>query len=153
MGRPSEYDPEVADRLCKWLAEGRSLNKFCSIEGNPSAPAIRRWREENQEFRSQYAQARIDQYYVYADQIIEIADDGVNDSYVDDKGNIRTDHDVVHRSRLRVEARKWLLSKRLPDEFGDSVSAGAQKPEPKTLVFKRGETRKSKRADKAKAAK
>lgn len=153
MARSSEFDQEIADRLCEWLAEGRSLNKFCELDGNPAQTTIRRWRESNPEFRSQYAQARIDQYYVYADQIIDIADDGLNDTYVDDKGNIRTDHDVVHRSKLRVESRKWLLSKRIPHEFGDRVSEASQKPEPKKLIFNRGETRKSKRAVKAKAAK
>lgn len=138
MARPSEFDQEIADRLCEWLAEGKSLNKFCAIEGNPAQTTIRRWRESNPEFRSQYAQARIDQYYVYADQIIDISD--------------KEDGDVM-RDRLRVDSRKWLLSKRIPHEFGDRVSEASQKPEPKKLIFNRGETRKSKRAVKAKAAK
>lgn len=153
MARPSEFDQSIADQLCAWLAEGRSLNKFCALEGNPAATTIRRWKEQSAEFRSQYAQARLDQYYFWADQIVDISDDGVNDTYLDDKGNVRTDHDVIHRSKLRVESRKWLLSKRLPAEFGDQVSASDQKVEPKTLVFKRGETRKSKRPAKVKAAK
>jgi hypothetical protein len=31
------------------------------------------------------------------------------------------DHEHVQRSRLRVDARKWLLSKLLPKQYGDRV--------------------------------
>lgn len=56
-----------------------------------------------------------------AEEILEIADNGENDTYIDEHGNKRTDHDVVARSRLRVDARKWLASKMAPKRYGDKV--------------------------------
>ena len=56
-----------------------------------------------------------------ADELLEIADDGRNDRIADEDGNERTDHDVIARSRLRVDTRKWLLSKALPKIYGDKV--------------------------------
>lgn len=58
-----------------------------------------------------------------ADGILEIADDGRNDTYLLDEetGERGTDHDVIARSRLRVDTRKWLLSKCLPKIYGDRL--------------------------------
>lgn len=75
-------------------------------------------RQENSE---QYARAREAQADKMAEDILQIADDGANDTYEDEDGNPRTDHDVVARSRLRVDARKWLASKMAPKKYGDKV--------------------------------
>lgn len=59
-----------------------------------------------------------------ADELLSIADDGRNDTYEVTEGeekSIRTDHDVINRSRLRVDTRKWYLSKVLPKIYGDKV--------------------------------
>ena len=153
MARPSEYSAEVAAEICAWVASGKSLVKWSAIEGHASLPTIRAWQQKYPEFLSQYAHARLACYEVWAAQIVDIADDGLNDSYIDEKGNTRTDHDVVNRSRLRVDARKWLLSKLLPKVYGDSAEGATVKAEPKKLVLHKGETRKSKRPEKVKAAK
>ena len=51
-----------------------------------------------------YAHARERQQEYWADQIIEIADD---------------DNLDVHRSRLMVDTRKWLMAKLMPRKYGD----------------------------------
>jgi hypothetical protein len=78
---------------------------------------------ENREgFSAQYANAREIAYHGMADETLEIADNGTNDTYLDGEGNRRTDTDVVARSRLRVETRKWFLSRVLPKIYGDRVA-------------------------------
>ena len=157
MARPSEFDQSIADDLCTWLALGKSLNAFCREEGHPHKSTVLRWVENNKEFRDQYARARTEQAEYWAEEILEIADDGSNDwetrTGVGGREYEAINNEVVQRSRLRVDARKWLLSKLLPKKFGDSVPLDPGRAEPKTLVFKRGETRKSKRPAKVKAAK
>lgn len=56
-----------------------------------------------------------------ADEIIEIADENNADVYVDDNGVARIDGNAVQRSRLKVEARKWLISKMNPKKYGDKI--------------------------------
>ena len=46
-------------------------------------------------------------------------DDKASDTYVDSAGKRLPDHAAVHRSRLQVDTRKWLLSKCLPKIYGD----------------------------------
>lgn len=147
-GRPrgsNTYDPIVGVKICELIARGLTLNKISKIDGFPPRTTVIGWKDTIKEFSDMYTQARLHQIEHWAEEIIDIADDGVNDTYVDNKGNIRTDHDVVHRSRLRVDSRKWLLSKLRPEEYGDAI--GIPKAEsdltPK-FVLKRGPNRKSK---------
>lgn len=157
MARPSEFSQEIADKLCAWLSLGQSLNAFCREEGNPNKSTILRWVQDFKEFRDQYARARIEQAEYWAEEILEIADDGSNDwetrTGVGGREYEAVNQEVVQRSRLRVDARKWLLSKLLPKKFGDAVGGDVEKREPKTIILKRGETRKSKRTTEVKAAK
>jgi hypothetical protein len=69
-----------------------------------------------------------------AEEILEIADDGTNDTYKDDNGNERTDQEVIGRSRLRVDARKWLLAKMLPKKYGDKIQQEVSGPDGEPLV-------------------
>lgn len=94
----------------------------------PSEASVRQWAIENREgFSTQYAQARELGYQTMADELIEIADDGTNDWMLrqDKSGQTQevVDSEHINRSRLRVDTRKWLLSKALPKLYGDKLSA------------------------------
>jgi len=56
-----------------------------------------------------------------AEEILEIADDGINDTYETEDGKEKVNQDVINRSRLRVDTRKWLMSKLAPKKFGERV--------------------------------
>jgi len=74
----------------------------------------------------QYARAREAQADKLAEDILAIADDGTSDVYLDADGNERTNQDVIARSRLRVDARKWLASKMAPKKYGDKLDVDAK---------------------------
>lgn len=121
MARPSIFTQELADLICERIAEGESLRKICSSDDMPNKATVFRWLASDQTFSDQYARARESQADTLADEILDIADDGANDRYVDENGNERTDQDVIARSRLRVDARKWIASKLKPKVYGDKV--------------------------------
>ena len=121
--RPSEYSHAVADAICEELANGRSLRAICVDDGMPSKSTVFRWLAANMEFRDQYARAREAQADALADEILDIADDGGNDTYTDDDGRERVNVDVIARSRLRVDARKWIAAKLKPRVYGDKIAA------------------------------
>lgn len=124
-GRPSKYSEAHADSICEHIASGKSLVSWCQAEeGRPSYTSVMRWLEANEGFREKYARARTDQADFLAEQIIQIADDGLNDTYQDEEGNVRTNQDVIARSRLRVDARKWYASKLAPKKYGEKVAVG-----------------------------
>jgi hypothetical protein len=52
------------------------------------------------------------------DELLKIADDGRNDWY--EREGVRcVDHEHISRSKLRIDARKWYLSKLAPKRYGD----------------------------------
>ena len=108
-GRPTLYSCEVAVRICRRIAEGEPLTRICKDEHMPGYSTVLLWRSSNREFAALYAKAREDQADVYADQILDIADQAV-----------RREVDV-HCARLAIDARKWVASKLKPRAYGDRV--------------------------------
>lgn len=138
-GRPTIHTPELAAEICRRLAEGRSLRSICRADDMPDRSTVHLWVVEDREgFSYQYANARRAQALRWADEILDIADDGENDTYEDEDGNPRTDYDVIQRSRLRVDTRKWLLSKVLPKVYGEKVAlTGSDGESPAEIVITR----------------
>lgn len=111
MGRPTAYTPELGEAICALLAEGNTLNAICSRDDIPVAEStVRSWAiNAEHPFSANYARAREVGYHKMADDIIDIADAS------------ETDPGQVARDRLRVETRKWKLSKALPKIYGDKL--------------------------------
>lgn len=121
MARPSIYTEELGIFICTELAAGRSLVKICDDEDMPSLTTVYRWRLTDPVFRDMYARAREDQADTLADEIVSIADYSAQDVTIDSEGNERLDHEFVARSKLRVDARKWVASKLKPRTYGDKL--------------------------------
>lgn len=125
-GRPTDYTAEIAAAICAALAEGKSLREVCRADDMPHESTVRAWALEDREgFSTQYARAREIGYQAMADELMEIADDGRNDWQLrlgeDGEGIPVLNSEHVQRSRLRVDTRKWMLSKVLPKLYGDKV--------------------------------
>jgi hypothetical protein len=125
VGRPSDYSPEVADKICGLIADGQSLREICEADEMPDKATVFRWLDKHEEFRDQYARAREAQAEHWADEILEIADDGSND-WMERQSRDGSTQEVINsehvtRSRLRVDSRKWLMSKLAPKKYGDRV--------------------------------
>jgi hypothetical protein len=132
-GRPSTYSQEIGDEVCRRLAGGESLRAICRDEGMPACSAVRQWALDNREgFAAQYAQAREEQYLAIADELLEIADDGRNDwmqrTGNDERGGWELNGEHIQRSRVRIDTRKWLLSKMLPKVYGDKTEVAVTGP-------------------------
>jgi hypothetical protein len=121
--KTSGFDLDLFVRVCDRVADGEVLKAACITEGTTGSTFLR-WADQNPEAADQYARAMQRRAEDLAAELLVIADDGTNDTYVDDEGNARTDHDVIARSRLRVDTRKWLLSKLLPKRYGDKLAVG-----------------------------
>lgn len=120
MGRPSEFSQEIADIICERLAGAQSLRSICLDENMPGQTTVFRWLADDryEYFRKQYARAREAQADAIFDEILDIADDGSNDYMGEDE---KYNGDAVQRSRLRVDARKWMAGKLQPKKYGDKL--------------------------------
>ena len=128
MGRPSDYTPEIGAAICERLADGESLKSICAADDMPCKASVYLWLGKHPEFMDMYTRAREDQADTLADEIVQIADDGKNDTYVTEAGQEVVNHDHIARSRLRVEARKWVAAKLKPKKYGDKVETTVQGP-------------------------
>jgi hypothetical protein len=126
------YEATPAERIAAFgeekvfilISEGafyEDIAKLCDV----SRHGLMRWLEANEDA---YASAREARGHKIAEDILQIADDGRNDTFIDDNGRRQVDQDVLGRSRLRVDTRKWLASKMLPTIYGDrQILAGDPK--------------------------
>lgn len=126
-GRPSTFSKAIAARICQRIASGESLRQICRDKKMPAQSTVYLWLldEEHKSFSEQYAKARELQADYLFDEMLEIADDGQNDWMEREVGEGRTirlpDHEHINRSRLRVDTRKFYISKVLPKKYGEKI--------------------------------
>jgi hypothetical protein len=129
MGRPSGFTQKLADRICNRIADGESLRSICAGKDMPSRTSVFKWLAARKEFADQYARAREAQADLLAEEIIEIADDTSRDTITKENSD-GSEYEVantewINRSRLRVDARKWMASKLAPKKYGEKVDVNA----------------------------
>jgi hypothetical protein len=135
-GRPEIWSQELADAVCFKIAHGYSLRTVCKDEDLPGMTTIFKWLREREDFAKQYARATEERTEALAEDILDIADDGSNDFMTIQKGDMTYEvenKEVTNRSRLRVDTRKWLMSKMKPKKYGeklDLTSDGKALPSP-----------------------
>tara|TARA_Y100000310_G_scaffold42544_1_gene39826 strand:+ start:78 stop:617 length:540 start_codon:yes stop_codon:yes gene_type:complete len=119
------YDEAQALEICVRMVEGETLKEICTDSELPSLRTVYRWLAKEPTFWHAYARAREAQTDRMADEIVEIADDAANDytERVGRDGEVERvlDPENVQRSRLRIDTRKWLMSKFAARRFGDKV--------------------------------
>lgn len=125
-GRPTKYTRAISDEICERLARGETLNQICAKDHMPARPTVIGWDLEDRDgFSDRYAHARQRLLDFWADQVVDIADDGEKDvttrKRADGSEYDVVNGEVVNRSRLRVDTRKWLLSKLKPGQYGDRM--------------------------------
>ena len=101
------------------IQEHGNLRKACRDNKIPATTFITRV-EKSERLAEQYAKAKEQGIERFADEIAEIADDESQDIFNPSK---------VARDRLRIDSRKWLLSKLIPKKYGDKldVTTGGEK--------------------------
>ena len=144
MARPTDYTEELSTEICRKIALGESLRKICKSEDMPNRSTVHLWLldKEKKEFSDQYEIACNVRAENMFDELNEIADDGSNDFMEKtlDSGEtveqLRPEH--IQRSRLRVDTRKWYLSKVLPKKYGDKmdVTSDGKAIKGNSIVFK-----------------
>lgn len=105
-GRPTLYNEELADEICRRIMDGESLKHITSGDDMPSRSSVHLWLATNSLFSDKYARAKEDQADTLTDDMEDIARD------------IKID---VKRARLIIDTRKWAASKLKPKKYGDKI--------------------------------
>ena len=118
------YTPELGAKIAQRLASGKeTLRTICEDIGECTDAAVRTWAiNPRHPFYQLYARAREVGYHAMADDLIDIADNSRNDFMTVTRGDEAVEvvnREVLDRSRLRIETRKWIVAKMLPKVYGD----------------------------------
>lgn len=133
IGRPTIYSDELADKICRLIAEGKSLNSICKAEEMPARRTIYDWLERNKIFLHKYAKAKQDSADAHVESIIDLAFmKGVEETdlkyYIDAQGNRRVDAQLL---KVQLDALKWTASKLKPQTYGADAILALQQGEDK----------------------
>jgi hypothetical protein len=81
---------------------------------------------KDEDRKNKYARACEIRAGLIFDEMTEICDATENDIIIDhETGKEITNHNVINRDRLRVDTRKWILSKMNPKKYGDKLEVDA----------------------------
>jgi len=109
--------------ICDRIEGGESLRSVLRDDKMPSSQTFFKWIDGDEIKSKQYARATELRANHIFDEMFEIADDGSNDYMQKLKGDEMADvlnSEHVQRSKLRIDTRKWALSKMNPKKYGDS---------------------------------
>lgn len=120
-GRPPyKWTPEVEAEIFERLGKGQSLRSICKDDWMPCADTIYKRLASDPIFAERYARAREVQADTIFDEILDIADDRSGDWIETDHGP-KLNREHVERSRLRIDARKWMAAKLRPKVYGEKI--------------------------------
>lgn len=129
MAYSDKQKEELLQTIFKSIENGKSLRKALN-EVKLSSKTFYEWIDLDDEKVKQYARATEERAEALVDEMLEIADDTSQDfvdmDMGDEKGSEivltkKPNYEIIQRSRLRVDARKWLVSKLAPKKYGDKL--------------------------------
>ncbi|MCP4054411.1 MAG: hypothetical protein GY739_15400 [Mesoflavibacter sp.] len=118
---------QAKELIIQGMIDGNSVLSI--INNNKKIPRIRtifNWLNpesdyHDKEFLHNYAYASELRAEREFEDILTIADNQEDDVYTNEEGLEITNYNVINRSRLRVDARKWRLGKMQPKKYGDKL--------------------------------
>lgn len=130
MAYSKEQIKDAKNIIILKVSRGDSLKRVMEEDSKvPSRMKVYSWLNEHhkdydKEFYDNYARARIERADGIFDEMIDIADDGRNDYMEKVIGGetvevVNKEH--IQRSRVRIDTRKWILSRMNPKRYGDKV--------------------------------
>lgn len=127
VGRPHEYTPEIGQAICDRIADTTLGLKAILAENEafPVRSTFYRWLTEQEALKDMYARAKEEQADALVEEMLTIADDHSRDVVrTEIEEGVFTesvDYELVNRSKLRLDTRKWIASKLRPKKYGDKL--------------------------------
>ena len=126
----SKWSKAAGERICEHVANGASLRKACEKAGVKYSTA-QDWRKKHKDFADQYARACEKKYHGYADELDDTLNEADEAALDPAYGNQR-----LAALRLRIDTRKWQLSKMLPKIYGDRTQMVLESDNPADILPK-----------------
>ena len=131
------YTPEdkrrILDAVYSLMEDGHSVlsifqNKM--VRDGCSRSEFKSWVKETDEEKANYARAIRDRALFLFDELQAIADtteEGTKTKSTKDGVEV-TSGDMVEHRKLKIDTRKWILSRMFPADYGDRITAEISNP-------------------------
>ena len=124
---PEAEKQQKINKVLTQMRDGNSLRQAAEMAG-VARQTFLDWVDKDEELSGHYAQARAAMIDKIADDIMTIADEEMIPT-----GEGKVDNAMVQKQRLRVDTRKWLLSKLAPKKYGDKLELTGDDKSPLTI--------------------
>jgi hypothetical protein len=120
MAYKKEEIEKIFNSICIKIENGKPLRQILKEKNMPSSKTFFEWIDKDEEKIKRYARACEERADAIFEDMIEIADNQEGDVLqVGDKEIVN--HNQINRAKLRVDTRKWILSKMNPKKYGDKL--------------------------------
>jgi hypothetical protein len=124
--RPSTYNLEIATEICERIGNAESMREICADPDMPAAATVYRWLITIPDFQLAYRCALLAKFDARSEEIIAIADNAADDYKTELDANgvpvMKTNPELLRRTELKIETRKWQAARELPRKYGDLLA-------------------------------
>jgi Bacteriophage Sf6, terminase small subunit-like len=117
-GRPTKFNRAAAARICHRLSTSPDNLETICHEAGIHPDTFYEWKSRHTEFSEAASRAMHDHLFVMGERLVDFSD---RDVIVGD----RSDSARVQQQKIRLETRRWYLSKRLAEIYGDRLQVDA----------------------------
>ena len=134
MAYSAKQKQEIFNNICEIIISGKSLRTaLLNCKVKIDVTTFFKWMRENENLSNQYARATIERAELMFEDMLDIAD-RLPEKTMTKFGTAIDTGDVQHQ-RLRVDTRKWALSKMMPKKYGNILDTD-DKDEDNEIVIK-----------------
>lgn len=108
---PKQRTPKLVNAILDTISTQRISNAEACKQHGIGITLWKEWLSDDDDLAARYVRAKEAQMELMADEILTIADDREEDA---------------NSRRVRVDSRKWLLSKLMPKKYGDKLNVDAK---------------------------
>lgn len=124
LGRPTDYNDVLVDKLLVLVSEGKSMRTIAATEGMPDVTTMFDWLRKYSDFAQRYAHAKEEAADTFVEELIELTDMANVDNMID-----------IQKRKLQVDTRKWIASKLKPKRYGEKLDLAISQ-QTEVLIYK-----------------
>jgi len=121
MAYSEQEKTEIVNEICESVSNGITTRNAI-LKNRIPFKTFYQWIDDDEAKCKQYTRATELRAELMADELMTIADSTADDIILDERGNEITNHNVIQRDKLRIDTRKWLMSKMMPKKYGENKS-------------------------------
>ena len=118
MAYSEKEKQDIFDAICEKIVLGKSLRTALKELNNFPAPTFFEWLREDENKSKQYARATDERAELMFEDMLDIADE--QPERMETKTGTCIDSGHIQDKRVRIDTRKWALSKMMPKKYGNN---------------------------------